>query len=191
VPPHLATERLALAPLTLADAEAAQELFPHWEIVRYLASPPVPWPFPPDGALSFYRDVALPAMARGEQWTWTLRTKAAPERMIGIIELSNAEHNNRGFWLGLPWHGRGYMTEACEAAADFWFDVLGRSILCELRAAANIASRRIAEKTGMRLVATGTKSFVAGMLPSELWAITREEWRAHRRTRHRLAQGRA
>jgi len=186
-PPRLATERLILAPLTLADAETAQALFPHWEIVRYLASPPVPWPFPRDSALTFFRDAALPAMAHGEAWIWTIRTNDAPERTIGVIELRDEDRNNRGFWLGLSWHGRGYMTEACEATADFWFESLGRGILYEPRAAANIASRRIAEKTGMRLVETGTESFVAGTLPSELWAITREEWRAHRVTRHRPA----
>jgi RimJ/RimL family protein N-acetyltransferase len=41
-----ATERLILRPLALADAAAIQELFPHWEIVRYLLNR-VPWPYPP------------------------------------------------------------------------------------------------------------------------------------------------
>jgi [ribosomal protein S5]-alanine N-acetyltransferase len=24
-------------------------------------------------------------------------------------------HENRGFWLGLPWHGQGLMTEASDS----------------------------------------------------------------------------
>jgi RimJ/RimL family protein N-acetyltransferase len=44
--PEGATERLILRPLALADAAAIQELFPHWEIVRYLLNR-VPWPYPP------------------------------------------------------------------------------------------------------------------------------------------------
>ena len=32
------TDRLILKPLELGDAEQIQQLFPRWEIVRYLAS---------------------------------------------------------------------------------------------------------------------------------------------------------
>ena len=66
----------------------------------------MPWPYPPDGAYTFYRDVALPAVERGEAWHWTLRLKSRPEQMIGSITLRNGETKNRGFWLGLPWRGR-------------------------------------------------------------------------------------
>ncbi len=62
----LETPRLWLRPLELADAEQAQVLFSHWEIVRYM-SRVVPWPYPPDGAYTWYRDHALPAMERGEE----------------------------------------------------------------------------------------------------------------------------
>ena len=61
---RLETARLQLRPLELADAVAAQLLFPQWDIVRYLASH-VPWPYPADGALTFYRDRALPASPMG------------------------------------------------------------------------------------------------------------------------------
>jgi hypothetical protein len=55
--PQLQTPRLYLRPLMLADAHQTQLLFPHWEIVRYLSSV-VPWPYPPDGAYTHYRDAA-------------------------------------------------------------------------------------------------------------------------------------
>jgi [ribosomal protein S5]-alanine N-acetyltransferase len=88
--PALETLRLLLRPLELADAEQAQSLFPRWEIVRYL-SKIVPWPYPADGALIWYRDFALPAMARGEEGHWTLRLKSSPTRLIGSISLSKEE----------------------------------------------------------------------------------------------------
>lgn len=56
--PELETKRLILRPLELADADQIQILFPQWEIVRYLARR-VPWPYPPDGALTFIRDSRL------------------------------------------------------------------------------------------------------------------------------------
>lgn len=172
----LETERLILRPLRLEDAARTQELFPRWEIVKYLNAI-VPWPYPEGGALAFYRDVALPAMERGQSWHWTLRLKESPEEHIGSIGLMRAANNNRGFWLGLEWHGRGLMTEAVAAANDYWFDVLGFSVLRAPKAVENVASRRISEKTGMRMVETEMRDYVSGRLLSEIWEITAEEWR--------------
>ncbi len=177
--PALETSRLLLRPLEIADAEQVQELFPRWEIVRYLANR-VPWPYPPDGAYAFYRDVALPAVERGEQWHWTIRLKSDPAGLIGSISLMCGEEN-RGFWLGLPWQGQGLVSEACEVATDYWFDTLKFSTLRVPKAIANVASRRISEKQGMRVVAVEERDYVCGRLPSEIWEITADEWRARRR----------
>lgn len=175
--PILHTARLVLRPVELSDAEAMQRLFPHWEIVRLLAAR-VPWPYPPDGSLANLRDTVLPAVARGEQWAWTLRLRERPDDLIGRIDLYLAENDNRGFWLGLPWQGRGLMREAVEVVTDYWFGPLGQTVLRAPKAVGNHASRRLSEKTGMRLVWTGMKDYVAGRLPAELWEITREEWLA-------------
>jgi RimJ/RimL family protein N-acetyltransferase len=177
--PPLETPRLLLRPLDLADAKQIQILFPHWEIVRYLAAQ-VPWPYPADGALRFIRDIALPAVERGEAWHWTLRLKSTPNQIIGSIDLRKKENDNRGFWLGLPWQGQGLMIEACEAVTDFWFNTLNFPILRAPKAVGNTASRRISEKQGMRLVATEDRDYVSGRFPSEIWEITAEEWRARR-----------
>jgi len=177
----LATQRLLLQPLELADAEQVQILFPHWEIVRYLANH-VPWPYPPDGALRYYRDHALPAVERGEEWHWTLRLKSTPTQVIGGVALMKKENNNRGFWLGLPWHRQGFRMEACEVVTDYWFDVLKSAVLRVPKAAVNTASRRLSEKGGMRLITTEEREYVSGRLLTEIWEITAEEWRARRRT---------
>jgi [ribosomal protein S5]-alanine N-acetyltransferase len=176
----LETERLILRPLELADAEQIQELFVQWEIVRMLNAR-VPWPFPEDGALRHIRDVALPAVERGEAWDWTLRLKEEPERIIGRIGLYVRE-NNRGFWMGLPWQGRGLMTEAVIAVTDYWFEVLGFPVLRAPKAVENAGSRRISEKMGMRVVETKDSEYVSGSLLTEVWEITADEWRAWRET---------
>ena len=93
------TKRLILRPPVLADAAQIQELFPHWEIVRYLRKF-VPWPYPEDGALRFIRDVALPAIECGEQWVCTLRLKTVPEQIIGSLDLRKGEEDNRGILAG-------------------------------------------------------------------------------------------
>ena len=171
------TSRLLLRPLELADAEQIQAIFPHWEIVRFLKNV-VPWPYPADGARNFCEEVALPQAERGESWHWTLRLKSAPEQMIGVINLRKSEQNNRGFWMGLDWQGQGLMSEACVWANDHWFSRLGFPVLRVSKAVGNLASRRISEKQGMRLVGTEMKDYVCGRLLSEKWEITAEEWQA-------------
>ncbi len=175
--PEGQTQRLLLRSLTLEDADQIQRVFPHWEVVRYLRNI-VPWPYPPDGARRFLEEAALPQMERGEAWHWSLRLRAAPEQVIGIISLKTNDEDHRGFWLALPWQGQGLMSEAAAWANDFWFETLGFPLLRASKAVANLASRRISEKQGMRLVGMHEKDYVAGRLPSEMWEITADEWRA-------------
>ena len=177
--PPLETPRLLLRPLELADAEQIQKLFPRWEIVKYLANR-VPWPYPGDGAIQYVRDMALPAMERAEAWHWTIRLKENPAQMIGFISLMKSEEENRGFWLDLPFRGRGLMTEACDAVTDFWFEVLKFPVLRAPKAVANEASRRISLRQGMRVISRGERDYVSGRLPSEIWEVTAAEWRARK-----------
>ena len=109
-PPTLRTRQLLLQPLTLGDAAAIQERFAHWEVVRYLSAA-VPWPYPDDGALSYVRDVALPALARGTEWHWTIRLRSRPDDVIGSISLMDQVDNHRGFWLS-PLRAAMYATRA-------------------------------------------------------------------------------
>ena len=72
------------------------------------------------------------------------------------------------------------MTEACNAVTDYWFDALKFPVLRVPKAVPNIASRRISEKQGMRVIATEERDYVSGRLMSEIWEITAKEWRARR-----------
>jgi RimJ/RimL family protein N-acetyltransferase len=179
----LETVRLVLRPFEIGDAEQTQRIFPDWEVVRFLNNR-VPWPFPADGACTHIRDVILPAIERGEEWHWSLRLKSDPGQLIGAISLRKREGHNRGFWLGLEWQGMGLMSEAVEVVTDYWFDELGFALLRVSKAVANVASRRISEKAGMRVVGVEDRDYVGGRFPSEIWEITADEWRARGGSRH-------
>ena len=178
--PEITTPRLILRPLELADADAVQAVFPQWEIVQFL-NRHVPWPYPADGALTFLRDTALPAMQSGTAWHWSIRPKSEPGQLIGVISLMDKADENRGFWIDPVWQGRGLMTEACSAVTDYWFETLERPVLRVPKAAANLPSRRISESSGMRVIKSVDLDYVSGRLPSEIWEITREEWRQRSR----------
>jgi RimJ/RimL family protein N-acetyltransferase len=174
--PALQTKRLILRPLRLADSTAVQRYFPRWEIVKYLSNE-VPWPYPANGALMFIRDVALPAMAAGTQWHWSLRLKKEPGQLIGLINLKDKADDHRGFWMAEPWQRQGLMSEASRAVTKFWFQKLERPVLRVSKAIENRASRRISEVGNMRVIATVERDYVCGRLPAEIWEITAKEWR--------------
>lgn len=172
----LETDRLILMPLTAADAPALQAAFPVWEVVRWMGAV-IPWPYPEDGAETFLTQVALPAMAAGKAWHWSVRRKAEPGQLIGVVSLTDAEENNRGFWIDPVWQGQGFATEASGAATDYWFEVLRRTVLRVPKAIANPASRRVSEKQGMRVIRRLQLPMVCGVGEAELWEIDRETWR--------------
>jgi RimJ/RimL family protein N-acetyltransferase len=72
------------------------------------------------------------------------------------------------------------MSEAVEVATDYWFNTLGFPVVRAPKAIRNTASRRISEKSGMRIVAMEERDYVAGRLMAEIWEITAEEWRLRR-----------
>jgi RimJ/RimL family protein N-acetyltransferase len=173
--PALTTPRLLLRPLELSDADAIQRIFPQWEIVRFL-NHHIPWPYPADGALQFLRDVALPGVDAGTEWHWSIRPRTEPSRLIGVIGLLDRTDDHRGFWLDPACQRQGLMTEAATAATAYWFGTLERPTLRVLKAVANLPSRRVSERSGMRLVKTLEWDYVSGRLPTEMWELTRDEW---------------
>jgi RimJ/RimL family protein N-acetyltransferase len=173
--PTLSTARLILTPLQLTDAPAIQQSFPHWEVVRYLDSR-VPWPYPEDGALTYVRDVALPAIAAGREWHWMIRLADQPATCIGSISLYDEPGNNRGFWLAPQWQAKGYIREACEVINAYWFETLARPVMQVPKAVDNQASRKVSQREGMRMVGTQNGHFVSGAMLKEIWELTRDEW---------------
>lgn len=177
--PEIMTNRLMLKPLTLQDAEAMQASFPQWEIVRYLIDS-VPWPYPDGAARDYIANVALPAVEAGKGWYWTIRRREEASVLIGVICLMDTPDNHRGFWLVPEWQGLGFMTEACYAVTDYWFNVLQKPLLRTPKAALNLRSVAISAKSGMRCIRTEKKRYVSGEHLSELWEVTREEWQRFR-----------
>ena len=181
--PTLETRRLLLSPLTLADSDAVQRIFPNWEIVKFLVDA-VPWPYPEDGASAYIRDVALPGVERGEEWAWTIRLRSNPGAIIGSISLFTKEDENRGYWLDPDYQGAGLMREACEATNLFWFETLRRPVLRELKAVANVASVRLSQHQQMTLFWEGERQFVSGALPAQIRELTAGDWRVSERKRN-------
>ena len=174
--PKLWTERLLLRPVELADANAIQSLFAEWEIVRHMQAG-IPWPYPANGARA-HLERELDQVAKGKKSIWALELLSDPGCLIGSINLRVAPpgEDNRGFWLGIPWHRQGLMTEAAHAVTGYAFTDLGWSSLTISNATANVASSRIKQRQGAVLISRSPGDWVEGPGEKETWRIEPEAW---------------
>jgi RimJ/RimL family protein N-acetyltransferase len=88
------------------------------------------------------------------------------QRVEGVDELEIGYHILRSHW------GQGYATEAAAACRDYAFDDLKRKWVISWMSSDNMASRRVAEKVGMRLEKEttnkdGDASVVYAMAPAD------------------------
>lgn len=143
------TARLRLEPVRASDAAAAQavidisrdELFPWFGWVRdatvettlrYWAQNQAEW----DAGTAYHFTVFL-----GDELIGSIGLRLHP---------AYPYEADFGYWMGTPWAGHGYMSEAAVAVRDFGFDQVGLRRQ-ELGAGSeNLGSQRIAEKLGMR-----------------------------------------
>lgn len=101
--------------------------------------------------------------------------------MIGEIELDRElpeEGENIGFWLGTPYHGKGYMSEALSAVVDFAFAQQNFDYLRINAATSNPASRRVQEKCGFKHIARkkySTKVYSGDYMTDEQ-LLTLNDW---------------
>ena len=90
-----------------------------------------------------------------------------------------------GTEVGYSFHpdarGQGYATEACAAAMDFAFDVLGWDEVIHCIDPANTNSQRVARRLGSTLRGPVRLPPPFEGEPSEVWGQSRAQWRARRR----------
>ena len=183
--PVLETERLILRPIRAEDAPAIQRRFPQWDVVKHLTGK-IPWPYPADGA-AVNMVATLKQMQRRKKLTWAITLKSQGDELIGRIDLlpdSGIGRGQRGFWLDPAYWGRGLMTEAADRVTEYAFMELGWPHLWLRNGVENLASHRVKEKQGARIVGRVRSHLVSGKTTmSVVWLLTREDWLKHREER--------
>ena len=90
-----------------------------------------------------------------------------------------------GTEVGYTFHpdarGKGYATEACTAAMDYAFEVLGWTDVIHSIAPTNAASQAVAMRLGSRNRGPGKLPPPLDVHAIDIWGQTREEWRARHR----------
>jgi len=145
--PTLETPRLILRPLTPADAEDIERYVSDWDVARWTAS--IPHPYPPGAAAE-----------------WIAAFKENPEIVLGIVDRNtgrvvgciglepgeDAGSGEFGYWIAKPLWGRGYATEALRAYVSYAFRELALDRVIAGAMPANGGSIRVQEKAGFRKV---------------------------------------
>ncbi|WGF89551.1 GNAT family N-acetyltransferase [Marinivivus vitaminiproducens] len=132
--PDCRTPRLLLRPLRTSDAPALAELANDWQVARMLAR--VPFPYTVDDALKHI----VSQSGRADALEWGVFT----DRLVGCVGVSD----HLGYWYGRPYWGRGYATEAGEAAIGAFFASGDAPCLESGHFEDNAASRRVLDKLG-------------------------------------------
>ncbi len=147
-PNIIRTARLVLRPLRADDAARVFELFGRWEVLRTLSSPP--WPYRLADAEGFCR---LRAQLDGGPITSALTLDGLLIGSIDAIQkpaspVQRAAGLALGYWLGQPYWGQGYMSEAARGFIAHVFALTGEAVIYSGAFAENPASLRTQDKLG-------------------------------------------
>ena len=148
--PALSTARLQLRAFTFADAARVQRLANVEAIADVTANLPFPYP---DGLAENWIGTHPEKWRAGEQASYAITLNDSGE-LIGCISLVNIEGASAetGYWLGLDYWGRGYISEACRALLDFGFIQLRLNLVRARVLERNPASVRVLVKCGFKQV---------------------------------------
>ena len=146
----LETERLLLRPPKAADISQFVPLLNDFEVAKNLSR--VPYPYTEDDACAFIVRMAS-ALAAGTGYVFAILLK--PGMFIGLCGLHPDSGWELGYWLGKPFWGRGYATEAGRRVVKFAFEDLKAEALRASWFHDNPASGHVLAKLGFQPAGDG------------------------------------
>ena len=147
--PVLRTERLVLRPFALSDAADIQRLAGEWEIADTTLNISHPYE---DGMAEEWIATHKPRFEEGKlcNFAITLRDSGDLVGAVGLVITRRFDHAELGYWIGKPYWGKGYCTEAARAVIGYGFTHLDLHRIHASHMARNPASGRVMENTGMK-----------------------------------------
>ncbi|HTW57656.1 MAG TPA: GNAT family protein [Terriglobales bacterium] len=173
--PTLETARLRLRPYRQQDIQELVPLIGTREVAATTLR--IPHPYSEQDARDF-----LARISEGDEVRLAI-TLLAEGHLIGGVGLRlDPQHQNAelGYWLGVPYWGHGYGTEAAREMLRYGFEGLGLHRIHASHFAHNPASGRILRKLGMRYEGCQREHLRKWdrFVDSELYGLLRREWKA-------------
>ena len=191
----LETDRLLLRPFVPQDAKRVQELAGDRKISDTAIAVPHPYE---DGMAEEWISTHSRLRQEGEEWIFAITHQEAlgsdfeptgeslsskASSPVGAITLRLNpvhQHAELGYWIGVPYWGHGFATEAARRLMEFGFDELSLHRVHAHYLTRNEASGRVLTKLGMRHEGTIREYFLTrhGFEDVTLMGITRDAFLA-------------
>ncbi len=145
----LKSERLILRPFTPAVAADVQRLAGDRAIADTTERIPHPYE---TGMAEAWIATHAPRFANRQALEMAVVLKNT-NQLIGAVALTLAMAHRRGvlgYWIGLPFWGQGYATEAARAMLNYGFHELGLQRIQAQHLSRNPASGKVMQKLGMK-----------------------------------------
>lgn len=171
--PTLVTERLLLRPARPSDAGPIGHYCADPRLARMTTQ--IPHPYPPGAAEAWLESIAS---GRLPEEVWVI--DASPiqwSEMVGVISF-RPEEGQIGYWVGVPFWGTGFASEAVEALVRHLFAERGLGRIEAGVMADNDASVRVLQKAGFEPAgAIELYSVARGeAVPGIVMALDRSRW---------------
>ncbi len=147
--PVLHSKQLLLRAFIMADASTVQLLAGDFEIADTTSSIPHPYP---DGAAEGWISSHESEFVMGESIHWAIQhTKHGLIGAISLIDINTEfQHAEMGYWIGTPFWGKGYCTEAASSVLQYAFRQMDFCRIYAYHFTRNPASGRVMQKLGMQ-----------------------------------------
>jgi [ribosomal protein S5]-alanine N-acetyltransferase len=171
--PTRETKRLKLRPYSESDVAELLPLIGTREVAATTLR--IAHPYTEQDARAFL------ALAQEPDKIWlaiTLRKDGHQIGGIGLRHDSQHQHAELGYWLGVPYWGQGYATEAAREMLRYGFEDLHLHRIFASHFKHNPASGHILKKVGMRHEGCQREHLLKWdqFVDSELYGILRHEW---------------
>jgi Acetyltransferases, including N-acetylases of ribosomal proteins len=175
--PSLTTARLLLRPFSLSDAPALQRLAGVREVSDNTLT--IPHPYTLEDAIAWIATHQA-TFDSGAGLAFAITRKEALCGAIGLRIAPEHERAELGYWIGVPYWGQGFCTEAAEAVVEYGFTVLNLHRIHAGHFPRNPASGRVMRKIGMRHEGSLRQHVRKWdcFEDLEVYGLLSEEWRA-------------
>ncbi len=147
--PELTTDRLNLRRFQLSDAPEVRRLAGDRAIAATTLNIPHPYE---EGIAEEWIGKHGPAFEKDEAVSFAITVKQTGA-LVGAIGLHLVREHDRaelGYWIGEPYWGRGYATEAGRSVLGYAFEVLALNRVLARHFPRNPQSGRVLQKLGMK-----------------------------------------
>ena len=145
----LQSERLTMRVYARSDIPALMPLIGAREVAATTLR--IPHPYTESDARDFIVSTEEDlSSGRGLRLGIILRERDTLCGGVGLVIEPDDRHAELGYWVGVPYWGKGYATEAARAVVKYGFGTLGLHRIFASHFANNPASARVLRKIGMR-----------------------------------------